>query len=106
MALCSLHRKLVEAAKNDGSDLDPWKWLQEKSATNGMCFYWNLVMNFELEILAFLRSIREGNFTLYVQSLRNLLKWLFIFDHIHYARWLTIHVFDLISLPIDLYTNK
>ena len=33
-------------------------------------------------------------------SLRNLLKCFFALDHIHYARWLTIHVFDLISLPI------
>ena len=49
--------------------------------------------------MVFVRSIREGNFHLYVQSLRNLLKWFFALDHTNYARWLTIHVFDLISLP-------
>ena len=48
----------------------------------------------------FFRSIREGNFSLYVQSLRKLLKWFFALDHTHYARWLTIHVFDLLSLPV------
>ena len=53
-----------------------------------------------MEILVFVRSIREGNFHLCVQSLRNLLKWFFALDHTNYARWLTIHVFDLISLPI------
>ena len=52
-----------------------------------------------MEILVFVRSIREGNFHLRVQSLRNLLKWFFALDHTNYVRWLTIHVFDLISLP-------
>ena len=100
VTLCSLHCKLVDAVKNEGSNLDPWTWLQEKSVSNGMCYYWNLDMNLQIEILVFIRSIREGDFTLYVQCLRNFLKWFFALDHIHYARWLTIHVFDLISLPI------
>ena len=52
-----------------------------------------------MEILVFVRSIREGNFHLRVQSLRNLLKWFFALDHTNYVRWLTIHVFDPISLP-------
>ena len=34
-----------------------------------------------------------------MQSLRNLLKCFFALNHTNYARWLTIHVFDLISLP-------
>ena len=59
-----------------------------------------MVINLQIEILVFVRSIREGNFHLYVQSLRNLLKCFFALDHTNYARWLTIHVFDLIPLPI------
>ena len=59
----------------------------------------SLVICLQIEILVFVRSIREGNFHLYVQSLRNLLKCFFALDHTNYARWLTIHVFDLISLP-------
>ena len=65
-----------------------------------MAHYWSLVTNLQIGILVFARSVREGNFYLYVQSLRNLLKWFFALDHTNYARWLTIHVFDLISLPI------
>ena len=100
VTLCSLYRKLVDAAKNDDANLDPWQWLKEKSSTNSMCYYLSLVMNLQIEILMFVRSIREGDFSLYVQCLRKLLKWFFALDHIHYARWLTVHVFDLISLPI------
>ena len=65
-----------------------------------MAHYWSLVINLEIEILVFVCSIREGNFHLYVQSLRNLLEWFLALDHTNYARWLTIHVFNLISLPI------
>ena len=42
---------------------------------------------------------KSPNFPLYVQPLRNLLKCFFALDHTNYARWLTSHVFDLISLP-------
>ena len=65
----------------DGSILDPWKWLEEKSLSSGMAHYWSLVTNLQIGILVFARSVREGNFYLYVQSLRNLLKWFFALDH-------------------------
>ena len=48
-----------------------------------------------------MRSIREGNFKLYIEIMRKLLKWYFIFDHYNYARWLTIHWFDLSNLHIQ-----
>ena len=59
-----------------------------------------MVINLQIEILVFVRSIREGNFHVYVQSLRNLSECFFALDHTNYTRWLTILVFDLISLPI------
>ena len=64
-----------------------------------MAHFWSLVINIQIEILVFVRSTREGNFHLYVQSLRNLLKWLFALDHANCATWLTTHVLDFISLP-------
>ena len=93
---CSLYRKLVDAVKADGSTLEPWKWLEEILLSSSMAHYWSLVINLQIEILVFVRSIREVNFLLYVRILRNLLKCFFALDHTNYARWLTIHVFDLI----------
>ena len=75
VTLCSLYQKLVDAVRADGSTLDPWKWLEEKSLSSSMAHYWSLVINLQIEILVFVRSVREGNFHLYVQSSRNLLKW-------------------------------
>ena len=91
---------MVDAVKAGGLTLDLWNWLKEKLLSSSMAHCCSLVINLQIEILVFVCSIREGNFHLYVQSLRNLLKWFFALDHTNYARWLTIHVFDLISLPI------
>ena len=39
VTLCSLYQKLADAVKADGSTLDPWKWLEEKSLTSSMAHY-------------------------------------------------------------------
>ena len=44
--------------------------------------------------------MRESNFKLFVKILVSLVKWFFIFDHYNYARWLSVHIQDLLSLPI------
>ena len=91
---------MVDAVRASGSTLDPWKWLEKKLLSGSISHYWSLIINLQIEILVFVSSIREGNFHLYVQSLRNLLECFFALDHTNYARWLTIRVFDPISLPI------
>ena len=106
--LCALYQKLCVAVKKDESPLHPLQWLGEKSKTSGMCYFWRMVTNLQIEILIFVRSLREGNFPVYVQTMRNLLKWFFALDHYNYAWWLTVHVFDLLSLSIthpDVYQN-
>ena len=52
----------------------------------------------QLQILTFIRSMREGNFKVYVESMRSLMKWVFLFNHHNYVRWLTVHLFDLMTL--------
>ena len=57
-----------------------------------------MILQVQLNILIFIRSIREGNFILYKHSLWSLMKWYFSLDHYNYSRWLTIHLYDLFSL--------
>ena len=68
LTLCSLYRKLVDAVKADGSTLHPRKWLEEKSLSSSMAHYWSLVINLQIEILVFVRSVREGNFFTYIKE--------------------------------------
>ena len=53
---------------------------------------------FELTVLTFVRSIRTSDFPLYVDCLKYLCIWFFALDITHYARWLPVHIRDLISL--------
>ena len=93
--LCALFIKLREAASVSEMDLSPFDWLTQKSKENASFLYWKCVIDLQIKVLLYVRSIREGNFKLHVEVLYKLLSWYFIYDHYNYARWLTIHWFDL-----------
>ena len=47
---------------------------------------------------AYVRSLREGNFQLYLESLTKIVPWMFALDHTHYSRWLPVHIQDITLL--------
>ena len=55
-------------------------------------------MPLEVILLSFVRSLRQGNFELYIGSLKKLAPWMFALDHKNYARWLPIHLRDMLLL--------
>ena len=73
----ALYQKFVEVVKKEGSLVDPYERLSKKAKCSTMCYYWKVVLDLETEILIFICSGREGNITLYFQSLRALTKWVF-----------------------------
>ena len=64
-----------------------------------MWHYWYIIIDLMLNLLIFVRSIREGNFRLYVSSLKQVVKWYYTCDHYHYACWVTVQLHDLVNLP-------
>ena len=46
----------------------------------------------------FIRSLREGHFPLYVHVCDELCAWFHAMDHTHYARWVPVHVQDMVQL--------
>ena len=52
----------------------------------------------ELLLLRYIRSLREGNFELYVESLTQIMPWVFALDHTHYSRWFSVHIRDMTTL--------
>ena len=98
VAVCALYGKLKDAVKKNGSSLSPLDWLKSKVHESDMCRYWNYVLHMQITILVFVRSIREGNFPVYASSIMALMKWIFAFDHVHYSRWMSVHLFDLLTL--------
>ena len=49
----------------------------------------------DMDYLLFLWSISSSIFRLYVEFIRKFLPWIFAFDDVHYARWLSIHHYDM-----------
>ena len=68
------------------------KWRQKIIQKCPIFQYWDTILNMELLRLIFIRSYHEGNFQLYVQSLKALVPWFLALDHHNYARWIPIHI--------------
>ena len=98
VAPCATYLKLVDARDESASNLKPLQWLKMQRASSEMCNYWYLIIKLQINILLFIKSIRESNFPLYVLSLQKLVKWKFALDHYNYARWISVHLFDLMTL--------
>jgi len=56
------------------------------------------ILNFEILVLSFIRSLRESDFELYKETLSSLIPYSFGLDHVNYSRWLPIHLRDMVSL--------
>ena len=83
---------------DSGSGESILAWLATKSKINEMSYYWQYY-------LIFLRSLREGNYPLYIASLRKVIRWYFALDHYNYAKWIVVHIYDLLALPQKLTTT-
>jgi len=49
-------------------------------------------------MLLYVRSLREANFELYLESLTKIVPWMFALNHTHYSRWLPVHIRDMTLL--------
>ena len=49
-------------------------------------------------LMRFLRSQREADNHLYIDSFSEITLWMFTFNHSHYAHWLSVHLNDLSRL--------
>ena len=96
---CVIYLKLKQVNMDNGSKELILSLLANKSKINEMCVYWKLILELMVDVLVFIRSLREGKYPLYIVSLRKLICWYFTMDHYNYARWLSVHIYDLLSLP-------
>jgi len=75
------------------------EWCSDREKASSQFQFWNIVLQLELTLLSFVHSIRDSNFELYVGILlHNLALWFFCLDQTHYARWLSVHLRDMVSL--------
>ena len=75
---------------------------RQDSSSIAECFHLtNIDLSLEMMLLVYVRSLRESNFDLYVQSLAQIVPWMFALDHTHYSRWLSVHIRDMTSLSVN-----
>ena len=79
ITLCALFIKFHEAASVSETDFSPYDWLTQKSKNNSLLLlFWKCVINLQMKVLLYVRSIREGNFKLPVKVLCKLLSILYM----------------------------
>lgn len=78
--------------------LDFEKWCEARRKESPLFQFWDLVLSMELVVFSLVRSFREANFNLYCQALSALIPFFFANNNINYARWLPIHLKDMVSL--------
>ena len=81
---------LADESSNNGKSFIDWK--VSMAAQSPTFQFWDTIMNLEKLILVFVRAHRERNFELYVETLEELVGFLFALDHFNYACLLPIHI--------------
>ena len=85
-------------AKNQDVEENFETWCSSQTQKQPMFAYWSQVLQLELSVLHLVHSIRTADFDKYVEALAQLMPWFFALDHVHYARWLSVHLRDLCQL--------
>ena len=100
MGLYLLRKKAYEQYCIDASEIAESfeAWVQTSRDQNPLFMFWSIIFDLELLMCRFIRSLREGDFKLYVQTCDELCAWFHVMDHTNYARWLPVHVRDMVQL--------
>ena len=86
----------TDAMQPDSPTFEEWCIQRAKASVH--FDYWLKTLSLELLLLRYIRSLHEGNFQLYVESLTQIIPWMFALDHTHYSRWLPVHIRDMMNL--------
>lgn len=82
-----LHRAYTdytsEATAAGTNVLSLQRWCEVREQESVQFSYWLKILSLEITLLLFIRSLREGNFQLYMESLTQIVPWMFALDHTH-----------------------
>ena len=73
-------------------------WREKREKDYPQFRFWSITLNLQLLMLLFVRAIRSADFQLYKAFINGLLPWFFAMDHVNYARWLSVHLCDMLQL--------
>ena len=68
------------------------QWLSRNAETSPQFQFYSMVLQLEVEVMIFVRAIREVDFLLYIDALDKIVLWFFAFDHTSYAWWIPVNL--------------
>ena len=87
-----------DASQSSEDVLSFEEWCKKRRLESPQFAFWSLILDIELTILTLIRSFREADFVLYREALSELIPYFFANNNINYARWLPIHLRDMMSI--------
>ena len=95
------YTRYTDVCEENGDELLLFKtWCIQQSSKVPQFKYWQTVYDMEMLLLRFVRSIRTEDLFLYEKSLDEIADWVSILDHYNYARWLPVHVRDMMNVRV------
>ena len=91
VGICVIYKLLKEAHADTQTNVSIFSWLEERSKISQIAYYWRLILNFQIQVPIFVRSVRTRNFLLNRKTLFYFLKWFFARDKYNYSRWATVY---------------
>ncbi|CAH1160137.1 unnamed protein product [Phaedon cochleariae] len=100
VTICALNSLLQTAFRDANTAVDEnfQKWCEQRQKESALFQYWYITLSLELLLNMYVQSLRTGNFRLYCDCLTKMCPWFFALDRINYARWLPIHLRDMVNL--------
>ena len=95
VTLAALHSLSVESFQNQSEFLNFDAWRESLEAESATAKFWFTVIDMDIILFMFVRSIRETDFELFRKCLEEMKPWLAALDHINYFRWLSIFLRDI-----------
>ena len=86
---------------DDAEDLPQFEdWCHRRAKDIPHFQYWATVLELEMLVLVYVRSLRQASFAMYLAALTELVLWFHALDHTPYARSIPVHLRDMIALPM------
>ncbi|KAG1712189.1 Conserved oligomeric Golgi complex subunit 6 [Nymphon striatum] len=83
----------------DAEDLSEFEsWCYQRGKDIPQFHYWATMLELELLLLVYVRSLRQGSLMMYIEALTELVPWFYALDRTHYARWIPVHLKDMAKL--------
>ena len=82
----------------EGGPQDYNEWVLDQQDKQPQFFFWYKTLELMLLVLAHVRASLAGNLTLYMDTMHEVIVWVFGTDQLHYEHNLPVHFRDLLAM--------